>query len=186
MESVDIKPTYAELEAEVLRLHEELANLRRLIFGQKRERFVPAANAAPQLQMGLGDDRQAGRRSAPTLPRSWNISRASCMSNATCGRSMRGPKVTASWSARCHNFDDEVIQEINAVLRGVANYFYAYGLANVRTVNSKGQTATNNFSPTLSVSTKKLGNKIEIRIRDTEFVVRLPKDSQHPMATPEA
>jgi len=128
MESVSVKPTYAELETEVLRLREELANLRRLIFGQKRERFVPAANAAPQLQMGLGDDRQvappkieaeaitytrqkataapkklpsrkrfpsicavkksssnppktlaAGRKSAPTLPKNWNISRASCM-----------------------------------------------------------------------------------------------------------
>lgn len=56
MESVNIKPTYEQLEAEVLRLREELANLRRLIFGQKRERFVPAANAAPQLQMGLGGD----------------------------------------------------------------------------------------------------------------------------------
>lgn len=66
MKSVDIKPTYAELETEVLRLREELANLRRLIFGQKRERFVPAANAAPQLQMGLGDDHQVAPRKVET------------------------------------------------------------------------------------------------------------------------
>ena len=40
--TVDRKPSYAELEAEVERLRFELANLKRLIFGQKRERFVPA------------------------------------------------------------------------------------------------------------------------------------------------
>lgn len=34
---------------------------------------------------------------------------------------------------RSHNFDDEVIQEINAVTRGVANYFHACGMASVRT-----------------------------------------------------
>ena len=34
--------TYNELQAENIRLRSELANLRRLIFGQKRERFVPA------------------------------------------------------------------------------------------------------------------------------------------------
>lgn len=52
MESVTPQPTYDELLAEVISLRVELAQLRRLIFGQKRERFVPAANAA-QLEIGL-------------------------------------------------------------------------------------------------------------------------------------
>lgn len=38
------KPTYEELLIENERLKAELANLRRLIFGQKRERFVPIQN----------------------------------------------------------------------------------------------------------------------------------------------
>ncbi|MEA3421074.1 MAG: IS66 family transposase [Acidobacteriota bacterium] len=38
------KYSYAELEAENLRLRTELTNLKRLIFGQKRERFIPEEN----------------------------------------------------------------------------------------------------------------------------------------------
>jgi group II intron reverse transcriptase/maturase len=33
---------------------------------------------------------------------------------------------------RSHSFSDDVIQEINSVVRGVANYFYAGGIASVR------------------------------------------------------
>jgi len=40
-----IKPTYEELQAKVMYLEKELSNLKRLIFGQKRERFVPEENA---------------------------------------------------------------------------------------------------------------------------------------------
>ena len=40
--TVDRKPSYAELEAENERLRFEVAQFKRLIFGQKRERFVPA------------------------------------------------------------------------------------------------------------------------------------------------
>jgi len=48
------KPTYEELEAEVLFLKFELDKLRRLIFGQKRERFVPVVNPE-QLDIALDD-----------------------------------------------------------------------------------------------------------------------------------
>jgi transposase len=41
-QATQTKPTYAELEAKVLKLETELVYFRRLIFGQKRERFVPA------------------------------------------------------------------------------------------------------------------------------------------------
>jgi transposase len=40
-QATQTKPTYAELEAKVLKLETELVYFRRLIFGQKRERFVP-------------------------------------------------------------------------------------------------------------------------------------------------
>ena len=40
--TTETKPTYAELEAKVLKLETELSCLRRFIYGQKRERFVPA------------------------------------------------------------------------------------------------------------------------------------------------
>lgn len=63
MESVTPQPTYDELLAEVTSLRAELAQLRRLIFGQKRERFVPAANAV-QLEIGLPEVPLAG---APAL-----------------------------------------------------------------------------------------------------------------------
>ena len=50
------KPTYEELLTEVTSLKAELAQLRRFIFGQKRERFVPIANAQ-QLPIALDDER---------------------------------------------------------------------------------------------------------------------------------
>ena len=50
------KPTYEELLTEVASLKAELAQLRRFIFGQKRERFVPIANAQ-QLPIALDDER---------------------------------------------------------------------------------------------------------------------------------
>ena len=42
--ATDQKPTYDQLEAENERLRCEINNLKRLIFGQKRERFVPEHN----------------------------------------------------------------------------------------------------------------------------------------------
>ena len=47
--------TYEELLFENLRLHEELAQLKRLIFGQKRERFVPLVNEQ-QLDIALNEE----------------------------------------------------------------------------------------------------------------------------------
>jgi transposase len=52
--TADIKPTYDELYAEVTYLREELDKLRRLIFGQKRERYVPV-DRIDQLKFELGD-----------------------------------------------------------------------------------------------------------------------------------
>ena len=46
------KPSYEELEAKVLFLEVELDKLRRLIFGQKRERYVPVVNSE-QLNIAL-------------------------------------------------------------------------------------------------------------------------------------
>lgn len=54
MEQLAPQPTYDELLAEVMRLRAELAQLRRLIFGQKRERFVPLVNSS-QLDIGLAE-----------------------------------------------------------------------------------------------------------------------------------
>jgi hypothetical protein len=54
MEATAPKPTYDELLAEVAYLKAELAQLRRLIFGQKRERFVPLLNSS-QLDIGLAE-----------------------------------------------------------------------------------------------------------------------------------
>jgi len=50
------KPTYEELEARVLFLEFEMDKLRRMIFGQKRERFVPVVNPE-QLDIPLDDQR---------------------------------------------------------------------------------------------------------------------------------
>lgn len=52
METAPQKPTYEELEQTVLVLKSELTQLRRLIFGQKSERFVPIQNA-DQLMMHM-------------------------------------------------------------------------------------------------------------------------------------
>ena len=52
MEQAAQKPTYEELEQTVLLLKTELTQLRRLIFGQKSERFVPVKNA-DQLMMSM-------------------------------------------------------------------------------------------------------------------------------------
>ncbi len=58
MEQAAPKPTYDELLAEVAYLKAELAQLRRLIFGQKRERFVPLLNSS-QVDMGLAETQAA-------------------------------------------------------------------------------------------------------------------------------
>lgn len=55
--------TYDELLFENLRLQEELAQLKRLIFGQKRERFVPLVNEQ-QLAIALHEELPA----APAVP----------------------------------------------------------------------------------------------------------------------
>jgi len=54
IETTTPKPTYDELLAEVAYLKAELAQLRRLMFGQKRERFVPLIDMT-QMEMGLAD-----------------------------------------------------------------------------------------------------------------------------------
>ena len=43
------KPSYEELELEVVRLKSELSSLKKLIFGQKRERFFPAEGDEKQM-----------------------------------------------------------------------------------------------------------------------------------------
>ncbi|MGH7393561.1 MAG: IS66 family transposase, partial [Candidatus Rokuibacteriota bacterium] len=79
METTTPQPTYAELFAnhqellaENAYLKAELAQLRRLIFGQKRERFVPIMNAQ-QLHIGLGEEQaQAAQNgAAATIPISY-------------------------------------------------------------------------------------------------------------------
>lgn len=57
--------TYEELLFENVRLQEELVQLRRLIFGQKRERFVPLVNEQ-QLAITLNDDVPAAASATPT------------------------------------------------------------------------------------------------------------------------
>jgi transposase len=52
--ATDKKPTYEELEARVVFLEFELNKIRRLIFGQKRERYVPESNPE-QLAIPLYD-----------------------------------------------------------------------------------------------------------------------------------
>ena len=52
--------TYDELYSENIRLKSELANFRRLLFGQKRERFVPAMNPS-QLSLIEESDVQPSR-----------------------------------------------------------------------------------------------------------------------------
>ena len=55
MNVAEKQPTYEELFAEVVYLKEELALLKRLLFGQKRERYV-AGEDNPQLELDLGID----------------------------------------------------------------------------------------------------------------------------------
>jgi hypothetical protein len=66
MEKVAPQPTYDELLAEVTRLRAELAQLRRLFVGQKREGFVPVNNAS-QLDIDLGQPPSPRRRSKPCV-----------------------------------------------------------------------------------------------------------------------
>ena len=69
MNTAEKQPSYNELlnqysliKAENIQLKQELADLKRLIFGQKRERFIPG-NSDHQLSFGLGLE-----PSARTLP----------------------------------------------------------------------------------------------------------------------
>ena len=59
------QPTYDQLLAEVTYLRAELAQLRRLIFGQKRERFVPLHDIA-QLETGLAEAKSESAPGAET------------------------------------------------------------------------------------------------------------------------
>ena len=53
MNAAEKQLSYDELYSEYLKLKQELADLKRLIFGQKRERFIPGQNDH-QLSFGLG------------------------------------------------------------------------------------------------------------------------------------
>lgn len=53
MNTAEKRLSYDELYSEYLQLKQELADLKRLIFGQKRERFIPGKSDI-QLSFGLG------------------------------------------------------------------------------------------------------------------------------------
>jgi len=53
MNAAERQLSYDELFSEYIKLKQELADLKRLIFGQKRERFIPG-NSDHQLSFGLG------------------------------------------------------------------------------------------------------------------------------------
>ena len=55
--SVQEKPTYDQLEAEIIQLRFENSNLKKVLFGQKRERFVPDVenNQLTFLNIPVGD-----------------------------------------------------------------------------------------------------------------------------------
>jgi len=67
---------------------------------------------------------------------------------------------------------DESIDKLEVVPQGMSRVFLniisnaCYAAFQKQKANGKEQTANNHFSPTLSVSTKNLGDTIEIRIRD--------------------
>jgi transposase len=63
--TAEIKPTYQQLEAKVHLLEFELDKLRRLIFGQKRERYVPVIDVA-QLNIPLEDEPLLAQKSRET------------------------------------------------------------------------------------------------------------------------
>ena len=60
-----IKPTYEELEAKVHLLEFELNKLRRLIFGQKSERYVPVVDAS-QMNIPLENEQLLEQKSPET------------------------------------------------------------------------------------------------------------------------
>jgi transposase len=59
MNTAEKQLSYDELLAENIQLKQELADIKRLIFGQKRERFIPG-NSDHQLSFGLGLEPSAG------------------------------------------------------------------------------------------------------------------------------
>jgi transposase len=59
MNAAERQLSYDELFSEYIKLKQELADLKRLIFGQKRERFIPG-NSDHQLSFGLGLEPSAG------------------------------------------------------------------------------------------------------------------------------
>jgi transposase len=54
--AIDYKALYEETAVEVASLKHELANLKRLIFGSKNERFVPAESSPSQLSLNIQTD----------------------------------------------------------------------------------------------------------------------------------
>ena len=60
MNAAEKQLSYDELLAENIQLKQELADIKRLIFGQKRERFIPG-QSDNQLSFGLGLEPSAGR-----------------------------------------------------------------------------------------------------------------------------
>jgi hypothetical protein len=51
--AIDDKTLYEESALEVTSLKHELANLKRLVFGSKNERFIPAESTASQLSLDM-------------------------------------------------------------------------------------------------------------------------------------
>ncbi len=57
---IDYKTLYEQLVAQNATLQQELANLKRLIFGSKNERFIPSESAPSQLTLDIQADAVAG------------------------------------------------------------------------------------------------------------------------------
>jgi transposase len=70
METTTPQPTYDDLLAENAYLKNELAQLRRLIFGQKRERFVPL-HQEQQLDFSLAEEQVVPNAQAVAIPISY-------------------------------------------------------------------------------------------------------------------
>lgn len=86
-QTAQIKPTYQELETKVAFLEFELDKLRRLIFGQKRERFVPVANPG-QLDIQLDDPRA---ETAPAKVENISYTRTKTATKTPHGRNFLPP-----------------------------------------------------------------------------------------------
>ena len=54
--AIDYKTLYEQLVAQNATLQQELANLKRLIFGSKNERFIPVDSSPSQLSLDMQSD----------------------------------------------------------------------------------------------------------------------------------